>query len=112
MLKAYKGNKVLRIEDSRRAQYESMGYTIKTMDGQIVSAPVDKDAEIAKLKAQIAHLQKELAEAKAEKGEDMSKYMNPPISEDTGIHEDSNPADAETALTDEKPKKKRARKQA
>lgn len=83
MLKAKKANRVMRIPDEKKDEYIALGYEITTMDGKIVSKPDDprttiqelkakakeageyaeaKDKEIESLKAQVADLEKKLAE--------------------------------------------------
>ena len=62
MLKAQKLNRIIRIPDSQKAQYESLGYKITDMEGNIISAPVDKDAEIKRLNEIIKKLEAKIAD--------------------------------------------------
>lgn len=66
MLKATKKNRTLRIPDAKRKQYEALGYTITTMDGNIVFEPENKDKTIAALKAEIDELKAKIATQEAD----------------------------------------------
>ena len=83
MLKAIKGNRVVRIPDERKNDYVAMGYKITTMDGKTVHEPVktsELKTEVEKLTGQLKEaeekatvtaerievLQKENADVKAE----------------------------------------------
>lgn len=63
MLKAKKGNRVVRIPDEKKNDYKAMGYAITDMDGKVVYEPISEKAENAKLKAQVSDLEGKLKEA-------------------------------------------------
>ena len=75
MLKAKKGNRVVRIPDTRKNDYIAMGYTITTMEGKTVHEPVKAtalQAEVEKLTGQLKEA-KEKATATAEQMEALQK---------------------------------------
>lgn len=66
MLKAKKKNRVLRIPDEKKAEYEALGYTITTMEGDVVFEPEDAAKKVADLEKEIEHLKVENEALKAE----------------------------------------------
>lgn len=66
MLKAHKKNRSVRIPDEKAEEYKKLGYRITTMDGKTLYAPVDKDKEIADLKAENARLHQRITELNLE----------------------------------------------
>lgn len=103
MLIATKKNRQLRIPDAKQKEYETLGYTIKNMDGTLVYAPADPEKENAALKAENEALKAELAALKGEEAE--------AASEETGEGEEAE-AETETATTKSTAKKKAAAKSA
>lgn len=73
MLKASKRNRVVRIPDDKRKEYEALGYTITTMSGELLFEPEDKDKTIAKLKAENEALKAENEQLKAAASADAAK---------------------------------------
>lgn len=65
MRKARKNNRVVRIPDEKTDDYKKLGYTITDMDGNVIYAPENKDAQIAALKNENAELRNKLAEYEA-----------------------------------------------
>jgi len=63
MLKATKRNRVLRIPDEKAAEYKKLGYTITTMDGNVVYKPENTAEKANALAAENAELQEKLHEA-------------------------------------------------
>lgn len=61
VLKAIKGNRVVRIPKNKKEAYIAMGYKITTMSGDVVHEPVGQ----AELKAKLAAAEAENAELKA-----------------------------------------------
>ncbi len=71
MLKARKGNRVVRIPDEKKEAYIALGYSITDMDGNMIHEhlePSEKlteaEKEIADLKEKISELEKENATLK------------------------------------------------
>ena len=62
MLKAKKGNRVVRIPDEKKKEYQVLGYTISDMSGKVLYEPTDPKKEIESLKAQLDDMEKEKAE--------------------------------------------------
>jgi len=62
MLKAKKGNRVVRIPDEKKKEYQILGYTISDMSGNIISEPTDPKKEAESLKEQVDALEKEKAD--------------------------------------------------
>lgn len=65
MLKAAKGNRVVRIPDEKRKEYEILGYKISDMKGNVLYTPTDPKKENESLKDQIDAAQKEKADLEA-----------------------------------------------
>ena len=75
VLKAVKGNRVVRIPENKKDAYIAMGYKITTMSGEVVHEPVGQaelkaklvaaEAENAELKAKLVAAEAENAELKA-----------------------------------------------
>lgn len=63
MYKARKANRVVKISDEKKSIYEKLGYTITTMDGEVIHEPVDFKKESAELKEKVSELEAKLAEA-------------------------------------------------
>lgn len=61
VLKAVKGNRVVRIPENKKDAYIAMGYKITTMSGEVVHEPVGQ----AELKAKLVAAEAENAELKA-----------------------------------------------
>lgn len=59
MLKAAKGNRVVRIPDEKRKEYEILGYKISDMKGNVLYTPTDPKKENKSLKEQLDAMQKE-----------------------------------------------------
>lgn len=49
MLKARKGNRVLRIPDEKKAAYIALGYTITDLEGNIIHEHVEPTEKLAEL---------------------------------------------------------------
>ena len=62
MLKAKKGNRVVRIPDEKKKEYQVLGYTISDMSGKVLYEPTDPKKEIESLKAPLDDMEKEKAE--------------------------------------------------
>ena len=63
MLKARKNNRVVRIPDEKKNEYQALGYTILDENGRTISQPEDKDATIAALRKENQQLRQQLTEA-------------------------------------------------
>ncbi len=68
MLKARKKNRVVRIPDEKKGEYEKLGYTITDEEGNVVSEPENKDATIAELRKENALLKQKLTEYELQYG--------------------------------------------
>lgn len=66
MMKAKKGNRVVRIPDEKIEEYKKLGYTITDMDGNMVYEHVDPAQKLKAAEEKVAVLEKENAELKAE----------------------------------------------
>ena len=73
MLKAKKGNRVVRIPDTRKNDYIAMGYTITTMDGKTVHEPVKATALQAEVEKLTGQLKEATAKPAAQKAPDAGK---------------------------------------
>lgn len=80
MLKARHGNKVVRIPDEKKSDYISLGYKITDMEGKVIYDPINNSEDVKALKehitqkdAQIAKLQAEIKLLK-EKNEEAAAY--------------------------------------
>lgn len=62
MLKAKKGNRVVRIPDEKKKEYQVLGYTISDMSGKVLYEPTDPKKEAESLKAQLDAMEKEKSE--------------------------------------------------
>ena len=62
MLKAKKGNRVVRIPDEKRKEYQLLGYKISDMSGNVLYEPTDPKKEVESLKAQLDVVKKEKIE--------------------------------------------------
>lgn len=62
MLKAKKGNRVVRIPDEKRKEYQLLGYKISDMSGNVLYEPTDPKKEAESLKAQLDVVKKEKTE--------------------------------------------------
>ena len=65
MLKAQKGNRVVRIDDTKAEMYRTLGYTVTDMAGHLIATPDNAQQRIRELEAENACLLKQLADAKA-----------------------------------------------
>ncbi len=86
MLKAKKGNRVVRIPDEKKKEYIALGYTISDMKGKVIHEyvePTEKLKELEKenkdLKQQVENLKTENADlkAKSEKSEEETPSKAP-----------------------------------
>ena len=66
MMKAKKGNRVVRIPDEKIEEYKKLGYTITDMDGNMVYEHVDPAQKLKAAEEKVAALEKENAELRAE----------------------------------------------
>lgn len=58
MLKAKKANRVIKIADEKKETYKKLGYTITTMDGEILYKPDDVKKELSELKEKLVEAEK------------------------------------------------------
>ncbi len=65
MLKAKKGNRVLRIPDEKAKEYKALGYSVYTMDGKTIYENVNPEEQMRKLQAENDALRAENEELKA-----------------------------------------------
>jgi|GEM_PF-1663174 len=63
MLKARKGNRVLRIPDEKKAAYIALGYTITDLEGNIIHEHVEPTEKLAELEKENEDLKAKLDEA-------------------------------------------------
>ena len=63
MLKARKGNRVLRIPDEKKSAYIALGYTITDLEGNIIHEHVEPTEKLAELEKENEDLKAKLDEA-------------------------------------------------
>ena len=56
MLKAKKGNRVVRIPDEKMGEYKALGYTITEMDGKIIYEHVEPSEKLKAAEKELAAL--------------------------------------------------------
>lgn len=66
MLRAKKGNRVVRIPDEKMDEYKALGYTITDMSGKMIYEHVEPSKKLEKAEKKIAALEKENAALKEE----------------------------------------------
>lgn len=66
MLKARKGNKVVRIPDNKMDTYKALGYSVYTMDGETLYEPMSGQEQLKKLQEEYDELLKKFENLKAE----------------------------------------------
>ncbi len=66
MLKAYRGNRVLRIPEEKKKDYIALGYRITDMDGKVLHDPVDNTDNVKVLKDGLQEKDKTIAELNGE----------------------------------------------
>ena len=66
MLRAKKGNRVVRIPDEKMDEYKALGYTITDMAGKMIYEHVEPSKKLEEAEKKIAALEKENAALKEE----------------------------------------------
>ena len=61
MLKAKKGNRVLRIEDNRAEEYRTLGFTVTDMNGHLIATPDNAQQRIRELEQENIRLRAQLS---------------------------------------------------
>lgn len=74
MLKAYRGNRVLRIPDEKKKDYVALGYRITDMGGNVLYDPVNNSDNVKELKAALAEKESEIEELKTASGARMDLF--------------------------------------
>ena len=69
MLKARKGNRVVKIPDDKKKAYIALGYSILDMDGNMVHEHVEPTQRLAEAEKKVKEQAKEIEKLKAENAE-------------------------------------------
>ena len=89
MLKARKGNRVLRIPDEKKAAYIALGYTITDLEGNMIHEHVEPTEKLAELEKENEDLKAKLDEsadkkiAELEKENEDLKAANKPANDES-----------------------------